>query len=104
MTDEDRSTNTKIKLFWGGGDVWTDVQWYGQTDGHTDQRRGGGVTFHISTCDMSVQCNAMQPSSIVQFSTAVGWLTKKYEEVIFLNQAIELKLCNGNNCNNVSFP
>ena len=30
---------------------------------------------------MSVQCNAMQNSSIVQFSTAVGCLTKKYKEV-----------------------
>jgi hypothetical protein len=30
---------------------------------------------------MSVQCNAMQNSSKVQFSTAVGWLTKKYKEL-----------------------
>ena len=62
-------------------------------DAHTDGQRGGGVTFHMSSCDMSVQCNAMQPSSIVQYSTAVGWLTKKYKEGMKKkkNQAIELK-------------
>ena len=62
--------------FFGGGDVRTDVKWYGQTDRHTDGRRGGGDTFHMSKYHLS-QCNAMQPSSIVQFRTAVGWSTKK---------------------------
>ena len=48
------------------------------------QRRGGGSHFicqHI-TCHISVHCNTMQPSSIVQFSTEVGWFTKKYKGVI----------------------
>ena len=81
-TDADRSTNTKKNC--GGGTVRTDVQRYRQTDGHTDRRRGGGSHFTCQpiTCDMSVQCNAMQPSSIGQLSTVVGWLTKKYKEVI----------------------
>ena len=105
-TNADRSPNTKINFF-GGGDVRTDIQRYGQTDGHTDGRRGGVVTFHMSTCDMSVQCNAMQTFSIVQFSTAVGWLTKKYKEVILIkNQAIELKFCKKHwrykNCTEIS--
>ena len=85
LTDADRSTNTKKKkLLCGGGTVRTDVQRYRQTDGHTDRRRGGGSHFTCQpiTCDMSVQCNAMQPSSIGQLSTVVGWLTKKYKEVI----------------------
>ena len=41
---------------------------------------------HI-TCYMSVQCNAMKNSSIVYFSTAVGWLTNKFKKVILKNHA-----------------
>ena len=56
-------------------------------------RRGGGGTHFICqdiTCHMSVQCSAIQPSSIVQFSAAVGWFTKKYKKfTLKKNQAVE---------------
>ena len=73
----------KFTFFVGETSRWN----YGGTDKQTDiwrGRRGGGSLF---TCQhmnyhMSVQWNMMQPSSIVQFSTAVGWFTKKYMEGI----------------------
>ena len=34
----------------------------------------------------------MQNSNIVQFSTAVGWLTKNYKKVIEKNHALEIKI------------
>ena len=57
-----------------------------RTDGGTDKRTDirtnkGEVGSHFTcqhiTCDLSVQCNAMQNSSIVWLRTAVGWFTKK---------------------------
>ena len=70
LTDADRSTNTKKKLFLWGAVV---VQRYRETDGHrdggmekwTDKEEGGGITFHMSTLNISpvtfpcsvIQCN-----------------------------------------------
>ena len=48
----------------------------------TDEGEGGThFTCQDITCHMSVQCNAIQPSSIMQFSTALGWFTKKYKKL-----------------------
>ena len=50
----------------------------------TDEGEGEThFTCQDITCHMSVQCNAIQPSSIVQFSTAVGWFTKNLQKVIY---------------------
>ena len=76
-TDADRSPNTKKKLFFGGRrtyghtEVWTNGRTYGWTKERTH------FTCQDITWCMSVQCNVIQPSSIVQFRTAVGWFTKK---------------------------
>ena len=92
FTDVDRSTDIKRNRFlwicFGSGgpyrfkypsmdgcmDVRTDIRMDERTDG-----RGGGpqVPCQHITCHMLVQCNAVEPSSIVQFSPAVGWLTSK---------------------------
>ena len=67
----------------------------------TKGRGGTHFTYQDITCHMSVQSNAIQPSSIVQFSTAVGWFTKKYKKgtrkknklwrAEILQQALEVK-------------
>ena len=68
----------------------------------TDEGEGEThFTCQDITCHMSVQCNAIQPSSIVQFSTAVGWFTKntksyfkkkiKLWRVEILQQELEVK-------------
>ena len=66
------------------------------TDGGTDKRTdiwtnigegGSHITCQHIPCEMSVQCNTMKNPSIVYFSTTVGWLTKKYKEVIFFKKS-----------------
>ena len=87
--DADRSPNTKIiiKKF-RGGYVRTDVRRYGQTDKHTDGRRGEEDKFHMSTYNLSyvsaVQCNATLQYSAVQHCSRLvhqkiqGSYLKKY--------------------------
>ena len=87
---------TKLLYFAEEGETygWTYRGPDKRTDIRTDKGEGGShFTCQHITCDMSVKCNAMQPSSIVQFSTAVGVLTGKYKEVTLKNQALELKFC-----------
>jgi len=72
----------KLNFFEWEKYIWT----YGGMDKRTYIRtdKGEGETHFTCqdiTCHMSVQCNAIQPSSIVQFSTAVGWFTEKYKKV-----------------------
>ena len=68
-----------------------DIRRYGHKDVHTDAQRGGGTHFTCQdiTCHMSVQINVVQPSSIVQFNTAVGWFTKNTKKLFLKNQAVE---------------
>ena len=74
----------KKNFFEGEKYIWT----YGGMDKRTyirtDEGEGGThFTCQDITCHMSVQYNAIQSSSIVQFSTAVGWFTKKYKKKLF---------------------
>ena len=93
----------KSNFFWGGGDVRTDIQRYGQTDGHTDGRRRGGFTFHMSTYHLwhvsAVQWNATLQYSAVQHCSRLvnqkiqgSYLKKKLSyRAEFLQEALEIK-------------
>ena len=58
LSDADRSTNTKIKLFLGGGDIRTEVRTNGRTYGQTKGR--GGHISHVTISPVACQCSAMQ--------------------------------------------
>ena len=56
----------------------------GPVDGRTDVQTDKGAG-HISPVNISLvtyQCNAVEPSSIVRLSHAVGWFTRKYKEIM----------------------
>ena len=58
-------------------EVHTNRRTYRQTKG-----RGSNFKCQLSHVS-SMQCTTMQPSSILQFSTAVCWLTKKYKNLFW---------------------
>ena len=69
-----------LKIFVGGASIifleaegWVYKNVEGHTGVQTDVQRGGGSQV---MCHLSVQCNVVQSSSIVQVSLAVGWFTK----------------------------
>ena len=70
-----------------------------RTDGPVDERmdvqtdRGAGHISPVNISAVAYQCNAVEPSSIVQLSHAVGWFTRKYKEIM-KDAKIMLKLLN----------
>ena len=80
-----------------------DIRRYGQKDVHTDGRRGGGDTFHMSRYHLShvsaVQCNSTLQYSAVQHCSRLvhqkiqkNYLKKiKLWRVEILQQELEVK-------------
>ena len=69
MRMEARIPKLKFVFFGCGGWGWTDRQ-----------RGESNFTCQQIIYGLSVQCNVVEPYSIVQFSPALGWFTKKYRK------------------------
>ena len=86
LDESDRSTNTKIKLFWGRG-KHMDRRSVVPTNGQTYRRtKGRGVTFNMSTYHLSnvsaVQFNATLKYSAVQHCSRL--VHQQIQESFFL--------------------
>ena len=69
-----------------------DIRRYGKKDVHTEGRRGGGDTFHMSRYDLShvsdVQCNSTLQYSAVQHCSRLVH-QKLQNSYLKKNQAVE---------------